>query len=148
MWNQQNQQPLLERTFMYHLTYQNPVPVTKKESTPNETTYQGKTFTPLADIFESKQNLVLVLDMPGVSKDLVQVKLENDLLEVEGRVNVNELTAKTPIYSEYNVGHYYRRFAISNKINRDQIEAKMTDGVLTLTLPKLPEKSPKKIPIS
>lgn len=131
-------------------TYENPnqVPLIKKEPVNPEATYQGKTFTPLADIFETKQSLILVLDMPGVGKDHVQVKLENDLLEVEGRVNVSGLTVKTPIYSEYNVGHYYRRFSISNKINRDEIEAKMNNGVLTLTLGKVQESAPRKIPIS
>jgi len=86
--------------------------------------------------------------MPGVQKENVSVKLENDLLEIEGRVNLSGFESKKPIYSEYNVGHYHRRFSLSNKINRELIEAKMLDGVLTLTLPKAAEFGPKKIPIS
>lgn len=121
--------------------------VSKAANTP-ETTYAGKTFSPPADIVETKNALIVTLDMPGVEKDHVQIKLENDVLEIEGKVDLSSFERIKPIYSEYNMGHYYRRFAISNKINRDLIEAKMVDGVLTLTLPKAAEFGPKKIAIS
>jgi HSP20 family protein len=86
--------------------------------------------------------------MPGVAKEHVQIKLENDILEIEGKVDVADFSERRPIYSEYNVGNYFRRFAISNKINRDGIEAKIKDGVLTLTLPKAPELEPKRISVA
>jgi HSP20 family protein len=120
----------------------------KKESHQTDTTHAAKTYSPLSDIFETKQALILTLDMPGVDKDQVTIKLENDLLEIEGKVDPSLFERKKPLYSEYNVGHFYRRFLISNKINRDHIEAKMLNGVLTLTLPKGNDFGPKKIPIS
>lgn len=124
-----------------------PVPG-KKESDRMDSTHAAKTYSPLSDIFETKNALILTLDMPGVEKDHVSIKLENDLLEIEGKVDPSAFERKKPLYSEYNVGHFYRRFLISNKINRDHIEAKMVHGVLTLTLPKGNDFGPKKIAIS
>jgi HSP20 family protein len=124
------------------------LPTTKKasETTP-ERTFAGKTFTPATDIFESKAALTLVMDMPGVRKDSVHVRLENDILEVEGQIEPTSYQGRQAIYSEYNVGNFYRRFTVSNRIARDHIEAKMADGVLTLSLPKVPEATPRRITV-
>jgi HSP20 family molecular chaperone IbpA len=112
-----------------------------------ERTRAGKYFTPPADIFETKDALSLVLDMPGVAKDQVHVRLENDQLEIEGRVAVAGIQGQEAVYSEYNVGHYYRRFTLSNKIAKDRIEATMEAGVLRLVLPKVPEATPRRIAV-
>jgi HSP20 family protein len=119
---------------------------TELTNTP-ERTRVGKTFTPAADIFETDKALILTLDMPGVKKDAVTVRLEHDLLEIEGRVELGDYQGRQALYSEYNVGNFCRRFAVSNKIARDGIEAKMADGVLTLSLPKAPEATPRQIPV-
>lgn len=124
----------------------NSAPV-KKELEGSERTFAGKYFTPAADIFETEKSLVVVLDMPGVSKEDVSVRLENDVLEIEGRLALGSFGKRQAIYSEYNVGNFYRRFNVSNKVSRDGIEAKMQDGVLTLTLPKVPEATPRRISV-
>lgn len=114
----------------------------------HERTMAGKFYTPNADIFETKEALMLVLDMPGVARDQVDVRLENDILEIEGKIGIDKPNGFEPVYSEYNVGNYYRRFSLSNKVAKDQIEARMADGVLTLTLPKAAAATPRKIAIS
>jgi len=52
-----------------------------------------------------------------------------------------------PVYTEYNVGHYTRSFALSNKIEQGRISADLADGVLTLTLPKTKEAQSRRISI-
>ena len=52
-----------------------------------------------------------------------------------------------PVYTEYNIGHYRRSFSLSSKIDQNKIGAEMTDGVLTITLPKAEEAKPRRISV-
>jgi HSP20 family molecular chaperone IbpA len=85
--------------------------------------------------------------MPGVEKKDVEVNVENDVLRVEGRVDFTKYEGLEPLYTEYNVGHFARSFALSNRIDQQQIAAQLEDGVLTLTLKKAKEAMPRKIAI-
>jgi HSP20 family molecular chaperone IbpA len=100
-----------------------------------ERTRRGKVFLPATDIRESDEQIVLVADMPGVAPEAVDVTLEDDVLTVRGAVG-GEGAGAAPAYAEYEVGDFERSFTLSGEIDRDGIEARMTGGVLTLTLPK------------
>jgi len=102
----------------------------------DETTRPGTFFQPAVDIFETKDELVLVADMPGVPPDGVDVGLEGDELSIEGRVRSGEYDGLKPLYVEYGVGGYHRRFTLGEMIDRDGIKAQMKNGVLVLRLPK------------
>ena len=102
----------------------------------DETTRPGTYFQPAVDIFETKDELVLVADMPGVPPDGVDVGLEGDELSIEGRVRSGEYDGLKPLYVEYGVGGFYRRFTLGEMIDRDGIKAQMKNGVLVLRLPK------------
>ena len=108
----------------------------QKVERPDETTRPGTYFQPAVDIFETKDELVLVADMPGVPPDGVDVDLEGDELSIEGRVRSGEYEGLKPLYVEYGVGGYYRRFTVGEMIDRDGIKAQMKNGVLVLKLPK------------
>ncbi|HYR95404.1 MAG TPA: Hsp20/alpha crystallin family protein [Candidatus Binatus sp.] len=101
-----------------------------------EATRPGAYFQPAVDIFETKDELVLVADMPGVPPDGVDIDLEGDQLSIEGRVRPEEYEGLKPLYVEYGVGGYSRRFTLGELIDRDGIKAQMKNGVLTLKLPK------------
>ncbi len=101
-----------------------------------ETTRPGAYFQPAVDILETKDELVLVADMPGVPPDGVDVGLEGDELSIEGRVRAGEYDGLKPLYVEYGVGGYYRRFTLGEMIDREGIKAQMKNGVLVLRLPK------------
>ena len=88
------------------------------------------------------------MDMPGVNKDQIRVKLEKNILEISGQINTAEYSDYKPIYTEYNLGNYTRSFELSNEIDQSSIEATIEDGVLKLILPKVPEKQPKRIQVS
>lgn len=121
----------------------------KKElQTNNEHTMPTKRYVPATDIIESKEQLMVYMDMPGVGKDNVTVKLEKNVLLVEGAIEANAYSELKPLYSEYNIGNYWRQFDLSNKIDQSKIEAKMDNGVLLLTLPKIPEAQPRSIQIN
>lgn len=101
-----------------------------------ESTRPGQYFQPLVDIFETKDELTLLADMPGVAADAIEVHLDGDDLAVEGRVRPTEYEGLKPLHVEYGVGGYYRRFTLGESIDREGIKAQMRSGVLELHLPK------------
>jgi HSP20 family protein len=66
---------------------------------------------------------------------------------VDGQIDFKKYEGMEPVYTEYNVGHYTRSFALSNKIEQERISAELEDGVLTLTLPKTKEAQSRRISI-
>ena len=113
-----------------------------------EKTIAGRYYVPAADIFETDEALTLLLEMPGVGKNNVDVQIENDVLRVEGKIDFSSYKDIEPVYTEYNIGHYARAFTLSDKIDRDAITARVEDGVLTLTLPKSKEALPRRIAVN
>lgn len=113
-----------------------------------ESTAQGKYYTPATDIYESEAELTVVMEMPGVGRDDVDITLEKGRLAVEGRIDFSAYDGLKPAYTEYNVGHFVRTFALSSKIDQEKISANMEEGVLTLRLPKLAEAQPRRIAVS
>ncbi|MEN9581334.1 MAG: hypothetical protein RJA70_4343 [Pseudomonadota bacterium] len=93
-------------------------------------------FTPLVDIFENARAFTVVLDLPGVVKDQIQVSVEGGTLEVEARREQDSVSF-----------HYARSFSIPDSIERDKISAEYKAGVLTLTLPKNEAQQPRRIQI-
>lgn len=102
-----------------------------------EPTHQGRLFVPASDIRETNDSIVLTADMPGVRPDGVDITLENHVLTVRGTYADDYRRAEEPAYAEYEAGHYQRSFSLTDEIDHDGIEAKINNGVLTLTLPKV-----------
>ncbi len=113
-----------------------------------ESTIPSRTFLPITDIFETDQALTVILEMPGVDKEKVDVNVENDILTIEGRIDYSKYEGLQPVYTEYNIGHYTRSFQISSKLEQDKISAALKDGVMTLVLPKAEKAKPRKITVS
>jgi HSP20 family molecular chaperone IbpA len=113
-----------------------------------EQTVPTRTYVPTADIFETEAALTVSLEMPGVDKGAVDVNVEDGVLTVEGRLDFSKYEGMQPLYTEYNVGNYRRSFSLSNKIDQSRISAEMSDGVLTLVLPKAEEAKPRRVAIS
>jgi HSP20 family protein len=113
-----------------------------------ETTVPARIFVPMADIYETPDALKVVLEMPGVDKSNVNVRVEDGVLTVEGRLDFSKYRDLQPLYTEYNIGHYSRSFRLTTKINQSQIGAEMKDGVLSLVLPKADEAKPRAIQVN
>lgn len=112
-----------------------------------ETTIPARVFLPTADIYETQDALTVILEMPGVEKSNVDVRVEDGILEVEGRLDLSKYQGLQPLYTEYNVGHYSRSFQLSSRIDQNKIGAELKDGVLSLTLPKVEEAKPRSIEV-
>jgi HSP20 family protein len=113
-----------------------------------EATIPARVFVPATDIFETEEALTVILEMPGVDKDKVDVKVENDVLTIEGWIDFSRYEGLQPVYTEYNIGNYARSFQLSSKIDQDRISAELRDGVMTLVLPKSEKAKPRKIAVS
>jgi HSP20 family protein len=113
-----------------------------------ESTFSAVSFMPVTDIFETDQALRVVLEMPGVSKESVEVGVENNVLTITGRIDFSKYEGLQPLYTEYNIGNYSRSFRLSNEVDQEGIEAELNDGVMTLVLPKSERARPRKIKVS
>jgi HSP20 family protein len=88
----------------------------KKElRTKDEKTVPARYFVPTTDIHETDESLTVVMEVPGVDKEDIAVKLENDVLSVQGQIDFSKYQEMEPVYTEYNVGHYARSFTLSGQ---------------------------------
>ena len=112
-----------------------------------EKTVPSRYYVPTTDIFETEDAITVIMEIPGVEKQALEVNIENDVLRVEARIDYSKYGGMEPLYTEYNIGHFARSFTLSNKIDQQQISANLDDGVLTLTLKKAKEALPRRIAI-
>jgi HSP20 family molecular chaperone IbpA len=121
----------------------------KKELNPaQERTEAGRFFSPYTDIHETAAAVVVTMEMPGVDKTAVDIRVDKGVLTIKGTVDASKYEGLRPIYSEYNVGNFVRTFTVSTKIDSGAISASMVDGVLTVTLPKAAEAVAKRITVN
>ncbi|NLZ18407.1 MAG: Hsp20/alpha crystallin family protein [Desulfobulbaceae bacterium] len=111
------------------------------EHTKNEIYY-----APQVDIYETEQEVVVVADVPGVLPEGVDVSLEDNVLTIQGRRDVEQHGGRM-VLEEYEPGHYLRRFTVAETIDQERIEASLADGVLRVRLPKAAPAQPKKIAV-
>jgi len=120
----------------------------KQELKSQEATRPGRAYVPDVDIYETSEGLWLWADMPGVDEKSISIDLTDNVLTLEGQVSLKDYENLAPVYTEYNVGNYVRRFTLSSEIDGDRISARMTNGVLELSLPKSERAKPRRIPIT
>jgi len=102
---------------------------------------------PPVDIYETENEYVLKAEMPGVTKEGVEVTLNNKELEINGKINGNLPEDKNLKYSEFKLYNYHRKFTVGDGINSKALTAKLENGLLTLILPKSEEVKPRKIEV-
>jgi HSP20 family molecular chaperone IbpA len=112
-----------------------------------ETIGGGRIYRPLTDIVETDQGVSMMLEMPGVSPDDVEITLESRALTIRGKVDPARPENLELDYAEYGEGDFERAFTLSEDFDPDRIEAEMRGGVLTVTLPRAPEAQPKRIAV-
>ena len=112
-----------------------------------EQTRPGRYFIPEVDIFESAEGLRLWADMPGVDEKDVEVTLQNGMLTIEGLVSMDLYRNLRPVYTEYNVGNYYRQFVVNEDIDASKIQASIRNGVFEVALPKAETARPRRIEV-
>ena len=112
------------------------------------TTSSERPVSPAVDIFEDAGGITLLADMPGVSKDRLDVRLDADSLLIEGRVELDAPTEMRAIWAEVGVPRFRRTFTLSRELDTGRIEANLKDGVLTLRVPKQAHAQPRRIEVT
>lgn len=107
-----------------------------------------RVLVPLTDIYETADQYTLKLEMPGVTKDKLEITMENDELEIRGEAGAYHPENMELKYSEFFQYDYIRKFTVSNDIDREKINATFENGVLTLILQKHESVKPRKIAIN
>ena len=112
-----------------------------------ERTRDHRCYLPKTDIFESKDEIVLIADVPGVSEDSLDITLEKNILTINAYVDEAPPEGFKRIYSEYESGDYRRSFKLSDEIDQAKIKAVVSNGELRLHLPKAEPVKAKKIQV-
>ena len=103
---------------------------------------------PAVDVFEDASGITLLADMPGVSRDQLELKVEGDALLIEGSVQPRTPDGLEAIYAEVRVPRYRRSFTLSRELDTTRIEANLKDGVLSLRIPKQEHAQPRRITVT
>jgi HSP20 family protein len=111
-----------------------------------EETRNGNYVTPRVDIIETETELLLYADVPGVRPEDVDLRYENGQLIVRGKTQKPQVKGNL-IYAEYEVGDYYRVFAVHETIDASKIDAEFKNGVLIIHLPKQEKVKPKQVQV-
>lgn len=95
-----------------------------------------RAYVPAVDIVESEKSVELVVDVPGVAEDSVELTIEKNILTLSAVPADGVIAGKKLMYAEYGVGEYRRSFALAEEIDQESISASLKNGVLRIQLPK------------
>jgi HSP20 family molecular chaperone IbpA len=103
---------------------------------------------PAVDIYESDEGITLQADMPGVSKERLNLRIEGSTLLLEGTIGISPQDQMTALHADVRSTVYQRSFTLNNGFEVDKVDAELKDGVLTVRLPKRAELRPRRIEIT
>jgi HSP20 family protein len=132
-----------------HMATQQDVTQRSSESTPQErrATRSEAAMRPPVDVFETADGITLQADMPGVSKDRLNLRVDGTTLLLEGTVQIAMAGQMEPLYADVRSTLYRCSFVLSNELDTARIAANLKDGVLSVTIPKRAELRPRRIEV-
>jgi len=120
---------------------------TQHDVAPVERTLCETTYSPRFDIWEDDDEMILYGDLPGVMPEDLDVRFENPVLTIHGKVRPRHGDIKF-LYGEYGIGDFHRTFTIGDAIDTDRISAELKNGVVTVHLPKSAKVKPRRIEVT
>ena len=100
---------------------------------------------PPVDIYETRDGLVVLADLPGVAQEALDVRVDNNVLTIRG--HARHTVSGDVIYREHELVNFFRQFELSDKVDQNRITADLKCGVLTLQLPKAEEAKPRQVEV-
>ena len=124
-----------------------PAPSEEKAPATQEVTRSPERYiAPPVDIYEDKEGLVVVADLPGADAESLDVHVDQGILTIEAKTK--HQAPGTPIYREFRLVSFFRQFDLSDRVDVASIGANLQNGVLRLHIPWAPEVKPRKIPVA
>ena len=102
---------------------------------------------PAVDIFETSEGITLIADMPGVSKNRLDLRIEANNLLLEGTIGIAPQENMAALHADVRATLYRRSFVLGNELEASKIEANLKDGLLTVRIPKRAELRPRRIEV-
>jgi HSP20 family molecular chaperone IbpA len=102
---------------------------------------------PAVDVFEDEGGITVQADLPGVGNDGLNVHVKNSILTIEGRAKLDQSDRIEPLYAELQSPVFQRSFTLSSELDVERIDARLSNGVLTVTIPKRVEARPRRIEV-
>lgn len=124
--------------------------MSESKATENRPTVQSPGATvlhPAVEVFEDAEGITVIADVPGVSPDRLNVRVDKDTLLIEGSADLEMPQGMQSLHAEVRSRSYRRSFALSSELDADGIEARLKDGVLRLHIPKRAEVRPRRIDV-
>jgi HSP20 family protein len=115
------------------------------EASTEGTRTQERYITPPVDIYEMPESLVVTADVPGVGQEDLEVRVDNNVLTIQGRAKHAVTDEST--YREYELVNVFRQFELTDTVDQSKISADLKHGVLTVVLPKAEAAKPRQIPV-
>ena len=112
-----------------------------------ETGRSDAALLPAVDVIEDAGGITLYADLPGVSKDKLNLQVEADILTIEGEVSLSTPGNMAASHVEVDVPRYRRVFTLSKELDSGKVSAELRQGVLRLRIPKAEHAQPRKIEI-
>jgi HSP20 family protein len=106
---------------------------------------ENRYMVPPVDIYETDKALAVIVDLPGVHKDDVDIRVDQDILTIKGKIRYH--TTKNLIRGEFSLLDFFRQFQLSDEVDQGKITADSKNGVLTITLPKAEKAKPRQIEV-
>ena len=120
----------------------------KREDTRrDEADRQATPLVPRVDVSEDATGITLLADLPGVSREALQVRVDHDSLTVEGEIRPDLPEGLEPVYAEVQVARYKRVFTLGRELDTNAISAVLKDGVLNVRIPKQSHAQPRRIEV-
>jgi len=114
---------------------------------PDGQRYAPAALTPPVDVVEDASGITLLADLPGVTRDRLQLQVEADTLTIDAEVGLSLPEGLQSTHTEVGVGRFHRSFTLSKELDPDRIAAELSNGVLTLRIPKAQHAQPRRIAI-
>jgi HSP20 family protein len=131
------------------MTINHAVEITRRNGTsPGRPETEASYTCPATDVFERPDAYLLMVDMPGAQKETIKVMLDNDALVVKAAVGSTDNDDRKLLRAELHAKGYYREFNVGSDIDRNNVEARYEEGVLTVRLLKKEETRPRQISIN